>query len=65
MSEKFYVRLTVTFFDKSTDDRIVDIVDAIKLDRRLHTGKPTPLPGVSSLSYTTLRELPDDDPQEA
>ena len=65
MPEKFYVVLTTIFFDQSATDRIVTIAEAIELDRRLHTGKPKPLPGIMSLSYTMPKELPDDDQEKA
>lgn len=62
MAEKFYVRLTLFFLDGTVAESIVDIVDAISLDRALKSGNP--LPGedqITDLHYTALRELPDAD----
>ena len=62
MPKKFYVRLTLFFLDGTTAESIVDIWDAVALDRALKSGEP--LPGkdqVTDLHYTTLRELPDAD----
>ena len=62
MGKQFLVRLTLFFLDGTVAESIVDIWDAVALDRALKTGEP--LPGkdqVTDLSYTTLRELPDAD----
>lgn len=62
MAEKFYVRLTLQFQDGTIAETVVDIWDAVALDRAIKSGKP--LPGndqVTDLFYTALRELPDAD----
>jgi hypothetical protein len=62
LAEKFYVILTLFFLDGVTSTQVVDIWDAVALDRSLKAGEPVgSRDDVVDLHYTVLRELPDAD----
>ena len=61
MANTFHVRLTLYFLDGTTSLSIVDIADAIALDRALKNGSmPKDKDSIIDLHYETLREFPDD-----
>jgi hypothetical protein len=61
MRKPFYVILTLDYLSGASSKQVVDILEAIEMDRALKEGGKLPKRDdpITDLSYSALKELPD------